>query len=74
MDGGRFYVGPANKSDLIEGLATMLRTDALNLGLVPVVADECIFFADIDDFPSSIQLDDFLQKVADFYKAFVNTK
>ena len=74
MDIGSFYVGTANKAHLLQGLTGMLTSNAYNFGLVPVIADKCIFYADIDAVPANFVMDNFLRMTAGFFKQFVKNK
>ena len=74
MDRGAFYIGEGKKGKLIDGLAAMQNKGDYNCGLVPVVGDICIFFADIDGVPEDVELDSLLQKTAGYFNAFVKNK
>ena len=77
MDGGAYYIQSSEQSALILGLANLLRNNDYKLGLVPVIGDKCIFFADIDDIPAAtlddFSFDAFMETVASCYNANVKS-
>ena len=74
MDGGRFFIGASRKYALIDGLAAMQRRGDYNLGLVPVLNDNCIFFADIDKIPDNFSLDVLTTKIATCFNGWRKDK
>ena len=70
MDNGKFFIGSVNKGILISFLAKKQADGDFKLGLVPVLANKTIFFADVDHVPHGFDLKYFLCVIANKFNEF----
>ena len=74
MDGGSFFIGSNNKGTLIRICADKQAAGYFLFGLVPIIANKTIFFADIDHLPDPFDFNVFLNTIMVCFNMIVTGK
>ena len=74
MEGNKFFIGKANKGVLISKLVQLQNAGHYRISLVPIAADNTIFFADVDVTPNGFDLDFFLNMVCHHFNQLASRK